>query len=67
MFGILCVKEIDSKKKAFPILVKYGIENVFRTWKTLEDAKIYAKNIILCKTSETYFINFENGEMIKSI
>ena len=66
MFGIVCIIEKDSIKKAVPILKKDGINQKMLTFDTIGRTKEEVKVLIICQQStKVWIINFETGETIE--
>lgn len=61
MYAIICKKDGDSKK-AIPIVTE-GDDGLMATWDTLEDARRFAVDNILCQISEVFFVDLENAEI----
>lgn len=61
MYGIICKKD-GNPKISIPI-VSEDDDGVMATWATLDEARIFASDHILCQMSEVFFIDLQNGEI----
>ena len=59
MYGILCLKDGDPN---CTLMIQDEDESMF-TWDTLEEAKAFAKDHIMCQISEVFYINLSEGEI----
>ncbi|MDD4972042.1 MAG: hypothetical protein PHT07_21660 [Paludibacter sp.] len=60
MYGILCQKDGDPKV-TIPIVNEDG--DVMATWETLQKAKDFAIDHILCRMSRVIYIDLFNAEL----
>ena len=61
MYGIICLKDGDS---SIPIpIVDSEDDGGMATWDTLDEARAFALDHILCQISVVMFIDLENGEV----